>query len=207
MGTPLLAWGPIAASTPWAPALFIALPVAIVVLQIVFLATRYRRCAPNEVLVVYGKVGAKSTARCIHGGGALVWPFIQDSASLSLEPRTIEVDLREGLAHHGVREEVPASFTFAVSTRPEILQRATERLLGLSEESIRSTAREVVVGQVRAMGATWTPDDVNRERDRFVEVLRACIDAELGRIGLELTNVNVPAQPVPRPPEGRPERT
>ena len=37
-------------------------------------------------LVVYGRVGTNKAAKCLHGGGAFVWPLIQDYAYLSLEP-------------------------------------------------------------------------------------------------------------------------
>ena len=57
----------------------------------IFMVKRYRRCPSNRVLVVYGKVGGSKTARCIHGGGVMVWPVIQDYVYMSLEPMTIEI--------------------------------------------------------------------------------------------------------------------
>ena len=53
---------------------------------------RYRRCPSNKVLVVYGKVAGAQTSRCLHGGGAFVWPVIQDYQYLDLEPLQIEID-------------------------------------------------------------------------------------------------------------------
>ena len=41
---------------------------------VVYLATRYKRCPSDMILVVYGSVGEGLSARCIHGGGALIWP-------------------------------------------------------------------------------------------------------------------------------------
>ena len=32
----------------------------------------------DRILVVFGRVGVGQTAHCIHGGGAIVWPLIQD---------------------------------------------------------------------------------------------------------------------------------
>ena len=37
---------------------------------VMLLVNRYKRCPSNKVLVIYGKVGAGNTARCIHGGAA-----------------------------------------------------------------------------------------------------------------------------------------
>ena len=46
---------------------------------IILLVTRYKRCASDEILVVYGRVGGGKASRCIHGGATLVWPLIQHS--------------------------------------------------------------------------------------------------------------------------------
>ena len=42
------------------------------------IARRYKRCPTNRVLVIYGRTGKGQTAKSIHGGGAFVWPLIQD---------------------------------------------------------------------------------------------------------------------------------
>jgi hypothetical protein len=40
----------------------------------------------------------RQTARCIHGGGTLVWPLIQDCAYISLTPMTISIPLQNALS-------------------------------------------------------------------------------------------------------------
>ena len=63
----------------------IAAFVILVIASILFVASRYKRCPSDKILVIFGKVGKGQSARCIHGGGVLVWPLIQDSAFLKLE--------------------------------------------------------------------------------------------------------------------------
>ena len=48
--------------------------VLIFAFGIVLLVTRYKRCASDEILVVYGRVGGGRASKCIHGGATLVWP-------------------------------------------------------------------------------------------------------------------------------------
>lgn len=43
---------------------------------VILLATRYRRCPSNRILVIYGKVGSNKASKCLHGGGTFVWPLI-----------------------------------------------------------------------------------------------------------------------------------
>ena len=68
--------------------------LAFVLFIVLFVAKFYKRCPSNKVLVVFGKGVGSGTAKTIHGGAALVLPLIQDYAYLSLEPITVEIDLR-----------------------------------------------------------------------------------------------------------------
>ena len=68
----------------------ILLVAAAVLVAFGFLAVlvkRYKRCPSNRILVIYGKVREGRSARCLHGGGAFVWPLIQDYEFLSLDPQ------------------------------------------------------------------------------------------------------------------------
>jgi len=67
----------------WEPMIFIGLPILILLSLMIFMVKRYRRCPSNRVLVVYGKVGGSRTARCIHGGGVMVWEGVEDGATFS----------------------------------------------------------------------------------------------------------------------------
>ena len=83
---------------------------------IVFLAKRYKRCPSNRILVIYGKVRQGESARCLHGGGAFVWPLIQDYDYLYLDPMQIEIPLRGALSMENIRVSVPSVFTVAIGT-------------------------------------------------------------------------------------------
>ena len=52
----------------------------------ILLTTRYKRCASDEVIVVYGQVEGGRASKCIHGGAVFVMPLIQDYKKLSLIP-------------------------------------------------------------------------------------------------------------------------
>ena len=82
------------------------------------LVTRYKRCASDEILVVFGKVGKNQASVCIHGGARLVWPLFQDYKKLSLIPMTINIPLTNALSVQNIRIHVPSTFTVGVSTDP-----------------------------------------------------------------------------------------
>lgn len=46
-----------------------AILAVVIILTIIGVLSRYRRCKPNQVLVVYGKTGGeKKSAKLYHGG-------------------------------------------------------------------------------------------------------------------------------------------
>jgi flotillin len=92
------------------------------------LISRYKRCPSDKILVVYGKTGGTS-AKCIHGGGAFIWPVIQDFAYLDLKPISIEANLTNALSRQNIRVDVPCRFTIAISTEHDSMNNAAERCL------------------------------------------------------------------------------
>ena len=164
--------------------------VVIGVFTIVALLNRYRRCPSDKILVIYGNKG-KSSARCIHGGGAFVWPVIEDYAYLSLIPISIDANLTNALSRQNIRVDVPSRFTVGISTDPDYMIAAAERLLGLSPTQIQELARDILFGQLRLVIATMSIEELNNDRDKFLEQISANVEVELKKIGLRLINVNV----------------
>ncbi len=158
---------------------------------VIFFAQRYKRCPPDKVMVVYGRTDKGKASRTIHGGAALVWPLIQDYAFLTLTPITINIDLRNALSLQNIRINVPSTFTIGVSTEKQIMANAAERLLGLKQTDIEEMAKEIIFGQLRLTVASLTIEQINQDRDAFLELTRKNVDTELQKVGLYLINVNL----------------
>ncbi|MCG9880208.1 MAG: flotillin family protein [Bacteroidia bacterium] len=154
------------------------------------LVSRYKRCPSDKILVIYGRTGG-SSAKCIHGGGAFIWPVIQDFAFLDLKPLSIEANLTNALSRQNIRVDVPCRFTIAISTESDSMNTAAERLLGLSYEQIQELAKDILFGQLRLVIATMTIEEINSDRDKFLDNISKNVDSELKKIGLKLINVNV----------------
>ncbi|PKP49551.1 MAG: flotillin [Bacteroidetes bacterium HGW-Bacteroidetes-12] len=172
-------------------------PIAIIIVAAIVLfvtisalVSRYKRCPSDKILVIYGKTGGTS-AKCVHGGGAFIWPVIQDFAFLDLKPLSIEANLTNALSRQNIRVDVPCRFTIAISTEPDSMNTAAERLLGLSSEQIQELAKDILFGQLRLVIATMTIEEINSDRDKFLDNISKNVDSELKKIGLKLINVNV----------------
>lgn len=163
----------------------------IVFFTVLYLASRFRRCPSDKILVVYGKVEKGRSSRTMHGGGAFIWPLIQDYAYLSLTPMTISIPLEGALSLQNIRINVPSTFTVGISTQTEIMSNAAERLLGLGHQQIEEMAKEIIFGQLRLTVASLTIEQINQDRESFLESVRQNVEPELNKIGLILINVNI----------------
>ena len=155
------------------------------------LLNRYRRCPSDKILVIYGTTSNGGSARCVHGGGAFVWPVVQDYAYLSLTPISIEANLTNALSRQNIRVDVPCRFTVGISTEGESMNNAAERLLGLTPNDIQEMARDILFGQLRLVIASMSIEELNSDRDKFQESIMTNVEIELKKIGLKLINVNV----------------
>nr|WP_246035797.1 flotillin family protein [Winogradskyella algicola] len=162
-----------------------------IVLTLIILIKRYKRCPSDRILVVYGKVGGGKSAKCIHGGAAFIMPVIQDYEYLDLTPISIEVNLVNALSKQNIRVNVPSRFTIGVSTEPGVMQNAAERLLGLGLQDIQELAKEIIFGQLRLVVASMDIEEINSDRDKFLTNISQSVESELKKVGLKLINVNI----------------
>ena len=177
-------------SSPFGTIMIFAI-VLVLVAMTIFFAQRYKRCPPDKIMVVYGRTSGGRASRTIHGGATLVWPLIQDYSFLSLTPITINIDLRNALSMQNIRINVPSTFTVGISTEKAIMANAAERLLQLSPQQIEEMAKEIIFGQLRLTVASLTIEQINQDRDTFLEMTRTNVDTELQKIGIYLINVNL----------------
>jgi len=170
--------------------------VLILVAAVMFFAQRYKRCPPDQIMVIYGRTertadGRPKPSKVLHGGAALVWPLIQDYAYISLKPMTININLTGALSLQNIRINVPSTFTIGVSTEPSIMANAAERLLGFKVDDIEEMAKEIIFGQLRLTVATLTIEQINQDRDSFLELIQKNVGQEMRKVGLYLINVNI----------------
>ena len=178
------------------PIILIIIGVIVVIVTLAAILKRYKRCPSDKILVIYGKTGKNkhggaSSAKCIHGGASFIWPVFQSYEFLDLKPISIECNLTNALSKQNIRVDVPCRFTVGISTEPENMTNAAERLLGLTIENIQNIATDILFGQLRLVIATMDIEEINSDRDKFLANVSMNVEAELKKIGLKLINVNV----------------
>jgi len=174
----------------------VTVAVVLIFTTIIVLLSRYRKCPSDKIMVIYGKIGnnqdgTQRSARCIHGGASFIWPVVQAYQYMDLTPISINVDLKNALSKQNIRVDVPSRFTVGISTESGIMQNAAERLLGLKHNEVQSLAEDIIFGQLRLIIATMEIEEINTDRDKFLDAVSGNVESELKKIGLRLINVNV----------------
>ena len=103
----------------------------------------------------------------------------------------IDCKLTGALSAQNIRVDVPTTITVAISTDPEVMQNAAERMLGLTMDDKQNLITDVVYGQMRLVIADMTIEELNSDRDKFLSKVKDNIDTELRKFGLYLMNINI----------------
>ena len=101
------------------------------------------------------------------------------------------MNLDNALCKQNIRINVPSIFTVGVSTSPEIMGNAAERLFGQTPEAIAELAKDIIFGQLRLVIASMLIEEINADRETFLRAVEANVAEELKKLGLELLNVNI----------------
>ncbi len=63
--------------------------------------------------------------------------------------------------------------------------------MNLPQDDVESMAREIIFGQLRLTVASLTIEQINQDREKFLDAIRRNVAPELNKIGLYLINVNI----------------
>lgn len=177
--------------------------VLLVVLTFIGLLSRYRKCASDEILVVFGKAGKKKVineqtgkseeiilpSKIIHGGGTFVMPVIQDWAKMSLKPIQIQVNV-SGVSSQMIKVNIPVTLTTGIGTTQVLMQNAASRFLTAKTSEISDQIKDILIGEVRSLMATMTIEEINADRIKFIGKAKENIESELNKVGFSIININ-----------------
>ncbi|MCO6488085.1 MAG: hypothetical protein J5I98_06680 [Phaeodactylibacter sp.] len=168
-----------------------------VLLLIAFLQSNVVICKPNEIVIISGRQrkgpdGQTIGYRILRGGRGFKWPFIESVSRLSLNTRTIKVNLAKVLCQGMIPVEIEGRANIKLAGRSEEgMENAIERFLGKSEDNIDKTAQQVIEGNLRGILASYSPEAANTKR---IEVMRTTLEearAELKTLGLVLDSFQI----------------
>jgi flotillin len=143
----------------------------------------YQKCGPNQAMIITGYV--PGGIQVVRGGGAVVWPLINQKHTLSLEVMTVELPSRapiftsdskavqlEGLAH------------VKVGNDDQSIINAAEHFLNKSADQQTTLAREILVGHLREIVATLTLEELTQSLGKVALTVQEISTVDLAKKGL-----------------------
>jgi flotillin len=147
---------------------------------------------PNRAAVITGRKrlneGGDATGyRTVIGGRTLRIPILETVDYVSLETIPIEISVSNAFSKGNIPLQVEAIANVKIASQPEsVFNNAVERLLGKSEAEVRDLARDTLMGNLRGVLATLTPEEVNEDRLGFASALAADAGEDLAALGFHL---------------------
>jgi flotillin len=173
------------ASAPVSMAIVLAV-VLLIILKI--RAGLYRKVGPNQALIVFG-MGAPAVIR---GGGAIVWPMIQNAELLSLEPMSFDVAPPQGLyTQQGVAVTVEAVAQIKVKSDAEGILTAAEQFLRKVPADRQTLLRLSMEGHLRGIVGQLTVEEIVEQPEAVAGRMRENVAGDLDKIGLEMISFTI----------------
>ena len=152
------------------------------------IAKMFRKAGPNEAIIVYGFRGP----RVIKGGGAIIFPMVENSRQLSLELMSFDVAPQQDLyTKQGVAVTVEAVAQIKVRSDQESILTAAEQFLTKSPDQREGLIRLVMEGHLRGIIGQLTVEQIVKEPEMVAERMRStCLD-DMSKMGLEVISFTI----------------
>lgn len=182
------------------PIVIVGLAIAVLGI-VVTVARNYKKCAPNEVLVVFGRkrtvmeTGLDGVSkpvergyRLVIGGATYVWPMLESYERIVLSTFQVPAKVSDTPNVDGVPVDVDAIANMKVSSDPGLLSAAVERLLEMRREELERVSGSTLEGHLRQIVGTLTVEDMIKDRESIQNKVLAVAKGELNKLGLDLDN-------------------
>ncbi|MDR3071966.1 MAG: hypothetical protein LBU41_00550 [Clostridiales Family XIII bacterium] len=176
--------------------LIILIPIVIVILAVAFVIfkLRYKIAKSNQALVISG---GKKTKKAQQGptvlvsGGAFISPFKRHEF-FPLAVMTVSSDDKKTQT----KTVVPVVVKWTAQLKPDIetegsLAKAVMGFIGKSDKEIADSLQQTLEGEVRAVIATLTPEEVIEGRDKFKSDVEANVQERMAELGFKLISLNI----------------
>ena len=147
---------------------------------------------PNMAAVLTGRSrklpsGEVIGYRSVIGGRTLRMPIIETVQYTSLETFPIEISVTNAFSKGNIPLNIEAIANVKIASEPEsVFNNAVERILGKTEKEIIAIAKDTLMGNLRGVLATMTPEAVNEDRLGFASALAADAGEDLASLGFHL---------------------
>ena len=174
--------------------------VVLVLLVLSMIASRYRKVGPNQVLIITGGLlkgpyltvvpETSTRVKVVKGGGAFVWPIIQQAQVINMDTFTYEVQVNNVMTKDNVKVNAKATATLRIGSDRKMIAIASEKIMGLKQEDLLDQMERITTGAIRDTLSQLSPKDANN-REKFASMVNSACASTFRNLGLEITNLSI----------------
>ena len=170
------------------PSAVIVVAIIVVVLFLIFFFAGYVKAAPDTAIIISG-LGKR---KILIGKAGFRVPFLQRMDKLSL--RVFQVDIRTDEAiptSNFINIRVDGVANLKISSDPELLNRAAEAILNMSEENLIRQVQQVLQGNMREIVGTVDIKKLVQDRQGVANSVKENVVPDMAKMGIEVVNFNI----------------
>ena len=161
--------------------------VVVILLVILFFAG-YVKAAPDTAIIISG-MGKR---KILIGKAGFRIPFLQRIDKLSL--RVFQVDIKTDEAiptSNFINIRVDGVANLKISSDPELLNRAAESILNMSEVNLIRQVQQVLQGNMREIIGTVDIKKLVQDRQGVASSVKENVVPDMAKMGIEVVNFNI----------------
>ena len=170
------------------PGIFAMIGVAIVVIAILIFVAGYVKAAPDTAIIISG-FGKR---KILIGKAGFRMPFFQRMDKLSL--RVFQVDIKTDEAiptSNFINIRVDGVANLKISSDPELLDRAAESILNMTEDNLIRQVQQVLQGNMREIVGTVDIKKLVQDRQGVANSVKENVVPDMAKMGIEVVNFNI----------------
>ncbi len=166
----------------------IGIIAGVVVLLLIFFFAGYVKAAPDTAVIISG-FGKR---KILIGKAGFRIPFLQRIDKLSL--RVFQVDIKTDEAiptSNFINIRVDGVANLKISSDPELLNRAAESILNMSEMNLIKQVQQVLQGNMREIVGTVDIKKLVQDRQGVANSVKENVVPDMAKMGIEVVNFNI----------------
>ena len=165
--------------------LFWAIPAALVLVLLIF---GYMKAPPDTAYIISG-LGKR---RILIGKAGWRVPFMERIDKLSLKVMQVDVKTSEAVpTNEFINVAVDGVANIKISSKPELLERAAEALLGMRQPELVSLVTQVLEGNMREIVGSVGLKEMVQDRQGVAKKITENVVPDMEKLGMEVVNFNI----------------
>ena len=161
---------------------------AVVLLIVLFFLAGYLKAPPDTAYIISGL----RKRRILIGKAGFRVPFFERVDKLSLKVMQVDVKTSEAVpTNEFINVTVDGVANIKISSKPELLERSAEALLGKTHQELTALVTQVLEGNMREIVGSVGLKEMVQDRQGVAKKITENVVPDMEKLGIEVVNFNI----------------